>query len=250
MLGQAKISLLLGPIGLLSSFVVGAQETDAAKIVKGDVIRLRTDRPGFTRLGDDQRACGYGGTRLDVVHAEANSIRVEPLGVPEKPTSDVGCDKDDGSKLPPLERGELYNIDLKGLPDGTFRRSGFTHGPLFVPFKRRFSDKVLSGEGNLGYFLGYEVGEIRGFSVVPIGSIGISLVNLNNNSASTTNSTRGDSGVQAAFTYSVGLVLKTFDKFQLGLVLGHDRIGGEAGANWKYENKWWMSFAFGYEFVR
>ncbi|WP_290873414.1 hypothetical protein [Aquabacterium sp.] len=224
-------------------------------------MRLRMDVAGFKRLEsklsaapqgvapaaaetptDDAGVCAPAKSRLEVLSTSAQELVVRPYGVGD------ACTYKAFVTLGKVEDDRMYVVERANLAEGSFRRSGFVHGVLFVPFKRRFSDRVLSGEGNLGYFVGYEVTEWRGWSLIPIASMGISLVNVDDNNADTSAAQRSDTGVRAAFTKSIGLVLKSFDSFQIGFILGHDRIGGDT--TWKYENKPWMSVSIGFPFTQ
>jgi hypothetical protein len=121
---------------------------------------------------------------------------------------------------------------------------------LFVPFKRRFKDKSLTGESNLGYYVGVERELVPGWSATYAVTAGLSIVNVGDNTNTPTTNTATDTGTRPAFTYGAGIIFKDYDNFQVGTFFGNDRIGGEAGKDWKYEGKWWFSLAIGYNFAR
>lgn len=116
---------------------------------------------------------------------------------------------------------------------------GFVSGPLIVPFKYRFDDKSITGDATIGYYAGYGW-DVLTLNLVPFLSGGISQVSVS--------TTAEDGSVQSdnktGFTVATGFLIKNWDKVNIGLVFGQDRIGNK---NWEHEGEWWFSFSVGWE---
>jgi hypothetical protein len=223
---------------------------------RGDVIHLdvdynlvRTSPQGD--VGDT--VCFKRGSKFEVVRAVTGQTLLRrksrwTFGSEANASLALACDQTTSLGLPGDDRSLYKPNDPVEIPKDFYRHFGITHGALFVPFKRR-SDKSLSGESNLGYFVGYRFGGPLGVAITPAASVGMSLVNITDDSATTGSSVR-DSGTRAAFTWSTGFILTHLDAFQIGIFVGQDRLGGDVGSSWKYEGKYWTSIAFGYAFTR
>jgi hypothetical protein len=255
--GQGRKFLsVLGACALLVPAAASAQDAPLA-LQKGDVIHLDVDYalvPTSPAGGDGDKVCFKRGTKFEVVRAVTGETLLRrknrwTFGSEANAALAVTCDAGKVDLGPPGDDRRLYKpADADGIPKDFYRHFGITHGALFVPFKRR-SDKSLSGESNLGYYVGYRFGGPLGVAITPAVSAGMSLVNITDDSATTGSSTR-DSGTRAAFTWSVGFILTHLDAFQVGLFVGQDRLGGDVGGSWKYEGKYWTSVALGYSFSR
>lgn len=239
-----------------ASPLMAAAQVVPVPLQKGETIHLDVDYvlTRTTATGQDgATVCFKRGSKFEVVHGTAEVALLQrrnrwTLGREGNEALGKSCDNPEKDIKSPNEDASLYKVDPKTLPSDYYRHFGITHGALFVPFKRR-SDKSLSGESNLGYFLGYRFGGPWGIAITPAASVGMSLVNVSDDSATTASSVK-DAGTRAAFTWAAGFILTHLDAFQVGIFVGKDRIGGDAGANWKYEGKTWTSIAFGYAFTK
>lgn len=224
----------------------------ASPLLKGDIIHTDVDldfeQKQKVNDAEGTTKCLPKGTGFDVVHADDAKIYLSRRDrwTLAKDRQAQDCDGADLGR--PGDDSKIYAIAPAALKPDYYRHFGITHGALFVPFKRR-NDKSLSGESNLGYFLGYRFEGPFGLAITPAGSAGVSLVNVSDDSATTASSTR-DSGTRAAFTWAAGFILTHVNAFQVGAFVGADRIGGDPGKVWKYEGKLWVSVAFGYAFTK
>jgi hypothetical protein len=224
---------------------------------KGDVIHLDVDlsfkQKSTLSSETEKEVCIKSRTGFNVVSSDQLQIVLQRRDrntiLHEDHFLNKTCDEPSTDLGDPKKDHHVYVISPNELKRDYYRNFGLTHGALFVPFKRR-SDNSLSGESNLGYYLGYRYPSRFGITVTPAVSAGLSIVNITDDSATTGSSTLKDSGNRAAFTYSAGFILTHLDAFQVGLFAGKDQIGGDIGKNWKYEGKWWTSIAFGYAFSR
>jgi hypothetical protein len=223
-------------------------------LLKGDIIHTDVDLDFKQKAkvtdsdAEAKDVCLPKGTGFDIVHADGTKIYMNRRNRwTIKRDQSKSC-TGDNLGLPGEDR-RIYGIDTQTLHSDYYRHFGITHGALFVPFKRR-SDKSLSGESNLGYFLGYRFEGPFGLAITPAGSAGVSIVNVTDDSTTTGTSTLRDTGTRAAFTWAAGFILTHVNAFQVGAFIGADRIGGEPGKVWKYEGKRWVSVAFGYAFTK
>jgi hypothetical protein len=129
-----------------------------------------------------------------------------------------------------------------------------------VPFKVRFKTQGQNIKLNTDVTLGGYVGaktrldSSRPYYVSLIATLGLAFLPLNDNTNLSMDAmvsmdkmaSKGDSTV-VGVTGSVGFVIELSD-FQLGVLAGIDRAAGEAGKDWIYNNKPWVSFSIGYAF--
>lgn len=254
--GAVSVMVLAGSLVL---FVPSRAQDLKDAFVQGDTLRLEQNL-NLKRKDDAANICLKKGSKLRVIRQDGDKVefvrssRSYLGGVISGLDNDefkIGCDKDLTNLGDADADGHIYVVEKDDLPREYYRRSGITHGALFVPFKRR-KDKALSGESNLGYYLGYRLDGPWGVTITPAGTVGMSLVNVGDNlknSDEGADSTK-ESGTRAAFTYAVGLILTHVDSFQVGVFYGYDRIGGDVGKVWKYEGQPWYSVAIGYAFSR
>ncbi|MBK6854082.1 MAG: hypothetical protein IPG93_21485 [Burkholderiales bacterium] len=229
----------------------GSTPLQKGEIIHLDVDYILTKSTAAGQAGDS--ICFKRGSKFEVVRGSSDVTVLQRrnrwwVGRESNESLSKSCDDPSVDIKLPDEDSTLYSVDTNKLPRDYYRHFGITHGALFVPFKRR-SDKSLSGESNLGYYLGYRFGGPWGVAITPAASVGMSLVNVSDDSATTATSVK-DSGTRAAFTWATGFILTHLEAFQVGIFVGRDRIGGDAGANWKYEGKVWTSIAIGYAFTK
>lgn len=155
---------------------------------------------------------------------------------------------------PSAEFGRTYILPKKSSQNVTVANtvvqslSGFTSGPLVVPFKYRLNDDSISGESTLGYYAGWNIEDLtfgvfgnRRLTLTPFLSAGLTQVSV---------SSIGDNGevnsdTKTGVTWAGGLLLKNWDNLNIGLVYGQDRIGD---GTWEHEGEGWISLSVGWEF--
>lgn len=113
-----------------------------------------------------------------------------------------------------------------------------------MPFKYHLSgSKDFKGAGTVGPYVGYKTQSSNWAAGVElIGFAGLSSVQ----------SERTEDGKQvkeslAAFSYGFGAIGRIRDKFQVGVVLGQDRVG--KSSVYADNGKWWLALSVGYAFA-
>ncbi len=145
------------------------------------------------------------------------------------------CSKE--SKIPKNVAMRIAIDDIAYKPN----RYGLTYGALFVPYKYHFSgSKEFNSDSTIGPFMGYRFdANTVGFGVKLIGFLGgsmISVIDDNNKTQSL-----------AGFSYGIGIIGELKNDFQLGMVLGQDRVSD--GSNYEDNGKWWGAIALGFSFA-
>nr|WP_299174668.1 hypothetical protein [uncultured Allomuricauda sp.] len=128
---------------------------------------------------------------------------------------------------------------------------------LSIPFKIRPTiDEInmkITPELSLGGFLGGRKRLNRYKPVylyAPVFTAGVTTIGINSDNTIVEESTEGvKDGLVFARTFSLGSFIE-FDEFQVGMVIGWDKAGGEIGKNWIYNDRLWYSFSIGYNFLR
>jgi len=161
-----------------------------------------------------------------------------------------------------LNKLDADSRTISFLPNKGISSYSFTAGTVLIPIKiRRLQD--LGGNDNgfefskditLGSFVGVKkrISKYKPYFVNTGLTLGISSVRI---TAGNSNPDRTPT-VQdlAAFTWALGFVFE-FDKVQVGLFTGTDRINNnfdttnQAGYKWEYQNKFWWSLGFGYTLI-
>lgn len=124
-------------------------------------------------------------------------------------------------------------------------RSGLTYGVLAVPFKFHVTGKKdFTGSSTVGPYLGYRADPegTLGFGVSFVAFLGAANIAVPQAGSST--STQNLAG----FSWGVGAIGTVKGNFQLGGVLGFDRVS--ANANYEYNGKPWVALEFGYSFLQ
>ena len=121
-----------------------------------------------------------------------------------------------------------------------------------LPFKLRPSinetNIKISPELSLGGYLGWKwrVNSKKDyFLTAPLITVGLSTLAINDNT--TTQSVKNGDGTVLGVTYSTGAVL-SLENFQIGMLIGGDRAGGQLGKEWLYNDRIWYSFSIGFSF--
>lgn len=143
----------------------------------------------------------------------------------------------------------LNKVEVNGVPiEKRVHQSfgGLVSGPLIVPFKYRLNDDSISGEATLGYYAGWGWdtnffgASDRYVTFTPFLSAGLTQVSVKSESESGETSSDNKSG----FSWATGLLINNWDRVNIGLVYGQDRIGDK---NWEHEGESWLSISIGWE---
>lgn len=122
-------------------------------------------------------------------------------------------------------------------------RHGLTFGTLLVPFKYHFrGSKNLSGGSSLGGYLGWRVDRHRlGIAIQTVAFMGATMIEV-------TKSVDGKTKTEnfAGLSAGLGLIGTVKDDFQLGVVLGWDRIN--KNTDYKDNGKPWVAVSLGFSF--
>lgn len=158
------------------------------------------------------------------------------------------CDEDTvgGIKVVPLYSviGKPLEVAQSDSEKYFVNSNGLTYGALVVPFKYHLGgSKDFKGSGTVGPYVGYKTQSSNWAAGVEfIGFAGLGSVQ----------SERTEDGKQvkeslAAFSYGFGAIGRIRDKFQIGVVLGQDRVG--KSSVYADNGKWWMALSVGYAFA-
>ncbi|HVY04675.1 MAG TPA: hypothetical protein VHB46_01740 [Burkholderiales bacterium] len=245
----------------------GASQGSSANTANltGSVLTLRADFPKLKDSSSGEFTRAPAKTKLRVRKDDGKELDMVVAGRPDIPFLPMlsGCEEGQiKSSAAEINKGELtcrspgpndakegplYTVNKAEFGPEYWDRTGWAYGPLFVPFKMRFKDKSLTGEVGLGGYMGYEF-QAYGVSLIPAVHAGLSIVTVGGDSSEANNV--NDTTNKPAFTWGGGLIFKPGENFQAGVILGRDQIGGSVGRDWKYEGKWWISIAIGYNFAR
>lgn len=127
-----------------------------------------------------------------------------------------------------------------------------------VPFKIRPEvqdlNMKITPELMLGGYLGLRKRLDRYKSVylyLPVGPAGVTTLGINSDNVISEEQVDESvkDGLVLARTFSIGSFIE-FNSFQVGVVLGWDKAGGEIGKDWVYNDRPWYSFSIGYNFLR
>jgi hypothetical protein len=244
-----------------------ASETGSVQYAtpKSDVDEYLSDRLSFTfdkqvqlvnttdERAKSEDACVPADTTLKIIgKAELNGtpmvmarVNTEPAG---QTTADPAADK------PPTKQrkfqctndkrvalGDVVLLDSAQFKNVPPHRFGLTYGMLVVPYKYHFGgNREFSGSSSLGGYLGYREAK-TGYSLRLIGFAGATIVPF-------TQETDGKQTTKnlTGLSYGLGVLGTVKDSFQLGLVLGWDRVGASAG--YPNDGKPWLAVSLGYGF--
>lgn len=130
--------------------------------------------------------------------------------------------------------------DVNSIPANI---SGLTYGVLVVPFKYHLTgSKEFKGSGSIGPYAGYkqESGS-WGASLEYVGFLGLTSIAVERN-VDGVQTTDNLSGV----SFGGGVIGRIRDDFQVGLILGADRVG--KSARYADNGKLWLAVSIGYAF--
>lgn len=131
-------------------------------------------------------------------------------------------------------------------------KGSFVLSGLAVPFKFRpkignQANAIISGDLNIGSFVGARFYRSGNFGVSLGGHFGISSISLN--SSNNTALTNGNAETIQGFTYGYGVVFDIKKQFQIGVIGGFDYALGNLSKTYIYQNKNWFSFSLNYKFL-
>ena len=123
-------------------------------------------------------------------------------------------------------------------------RYGLTYGALVVPFKYQLNgDKEFKGGSSVAPYLGYRFDpNYLGVGVKLIGFLGGGTISVEQ----TVDGTRKTQNL-AGVSYGLGLIGQIKGDFQLGVVLGYDRVSKSAG--YPDNGKPWLAISIGMSFA-
>lgn len=167
-------------------------------------------------------------------------------------TSSCNRDKDgklitsEGTNLPMVKEGDTVAITDDSLEAVPALREGLAYGTLLVPFKYQLrGDKSFASRASLGGYLGYRNDRtaISGISLQFVGFVGAT-------SISVTQSVNGTSATQelTGLTYGLGVLGEAKRSFQIGLVVGADRVS--KSSQYVNNGKLWVAVSLGFAFAQ
>lgn len=145
-----------------------------------------------------------------------------------------------------IEKTPIYN-------NGIMSGYKLVSGQLTLPFKLRprLADKEfqITTDVTIGAYLGIRKRLSKKsdiFVTVPF-SLGLSYINLNNNTTSAEASESSEDGrIVPGITWASGFMIQ-IERFNLGFLFGRD-YASQVGNDWLYHDRTWYSFGIGYSF--
>lgn len=154
--------------------------------------------------------------------------------------------KDDFDKI---SKTPIFSVSFKKL-----KNYQITAGQLTLPFKLRpkTEDKKfqMTTDVTIGAYGGIRkrISKISPtYLTIPV-VLGLSFINVNENTTTNTRTADLKSGITPGWTWSSGFVIQT-NRLNIGFVFGRDYASGYA-EDWIYHDKTWYSFAIGYSFLK
>jgi hypothetical protein len=147
-----------------------------------------------------------------------------------------------------LAKAPLYSTAFK------WNRLAFSSGQLTVPFKLR---PALAGNSfsmttdvTIGAYAGLKkrISKRQNFFLTLPVVAGLTLINVNDNTTTSSGTPDRSSGVYPGWTVATGLVAQ-LNSFNIGVVTGWD-FASDVGKTWIYQGKQWISFGIGYSFLK
>ena len=215
---------------------------------QGDRISFALDLHDITSRSDSAvKICIPARTSLRVVGtyrgatAEDEGLIVTFISDPTK----VNCAKSKTGEVSG-SLGEPYLLKKNILSDTPPNRFGLSFGVLAIPFKYHLTgNHNFSGSATVGGYIGrrFDRSSTAGYSIEPVLFGGLSNISVSQ-------STGGQGSTQdiSGFTYGLGLVGMIKGNFQVGVVLGWDRVG--KSTQYEYNQKPWLAIEIGYSFLQ
>lgn len=154
---------------------------------------------------------------------------------------EVTWDGKDGDATEEKFFNDSYQLCIQGkLADqkNKYQRvGGLATGVLVIPFKLRDRTDIYS-DSSIGPYLSYRYERVDYLVSIGLTKVGISEV--------------GSSKVETkdGITFALGASIEVAKDWDIAFVVGKDRLSGETGKSWEYQDKTWFSFAIGYNFTR
>tara|TARA_R110002050_G_scaffold188455_8_gene322900 strand:+ start:1819 stop:2718 length:900 start_codon:yes stop_codon:yes gene_type:complete len=163
-------------------------------------------------------------------------------------------DRNDAFSLFAIESGQFdKHLENKELVRRYWRKPRVAYGPSFsVPFKFRseVNDEPLRIDPSfqLGGFIGvkWRIHKYSPVYILPLATLGVTNISINESTVKS--DVDIPDGQILARTLSLGIVTQ-IDNFQIGVVLGWDKPGGDIGNDWVYSDRPWYSFQIGFDFL-
>ena len=240
------------PFFLACSFAAAQQSTTPSdeNSLKGDHVRLTTNFSSISAPGDTKQYCAPAGSRMAISDDDGTSLYVRFLVVSDE--SDKLLDPSDTDALASCPKGAdgrrvntftAYKIAKSNFEHLDYKRSGISFGALVVPFKFRLgSSKELISSSTVAPFIGFRTAWLTfGLTFTPVVAAGLSVVPV-------ANATSGTIESKSAYTFAAGFRLTSTknDKFNAGLLLGHDFLNKSDRQLDPAVAKPWLSFYLGY----
>lgn len=148
-----------------------------------------------------------------------------------------------------VSKDAIYSVSFKRI-----RNYQITAGQLTLPFKLRPKQGEtkfqMTTDVTIGAYGGIRkrISRIKPIYLTVPFVLGLSFINVNENTTTNTGTADIKSGITPGWTWSSGLVVQT-NQLNIGFVFGRDYASGYA-SDWIYHNKPWYSFAIGYSFLK
>ncbi len=218
----------------LPAFAAGSDDLN----VQGDKLSFPVDVPA--KIGNTDR-CIPAKTPLRGMYTETDgnnkTVWVRLGNVFGTPT-----DCKDGTPLP---ANVAMAIDQRHFTHTPPSRYGLTYGALVVPFKYHVKgSKEFKGGSTVAPYFGYRSdGNDLGFGAKFIGFLGASTVAVEQEVGGKTQSQN-----LAGFSYGLGVIGQVKSDFQMGLVIGAERIS--KSARYADNGKMWLAVSLGFDFAK
>jgi hypothetical protein len=223
---------------------VVAPQSDAQNY-KGDDVSFKADLTvKVVKLGSSEQptsGCVAAGSQLRGLGTVAMAVN-EGKDAEQRPLFQVvkvGV-LDGGGDCQPLQAGQLVALPANVL-SLMHRRAGWSFGTLAVPYKYQLrGDRSLSGGATLGGYVGrrFMATGLSNQLIVFAGLTKVDIPKVKDDEATTEQ--------VAGLSYGVGMLSSIKDSFQLGLVVGADRVSKSAG--YVNNGKPWVSLSLGFDF--
>jgi hypothetical protein len=134
----------------------------------------------------------------------------------------------------------VSQVDIDGTPPD---RYGLTYGALLVPYKYHVAgSKSFTGNTSVGGYIGWRADRSRmGLALQTVFFLGAASIPV-------TQTSNGESTTQnmSGVSYGVGIIGTVKGAFQMGVVIGADRVNKNAG--YEDNGKTWLAVELGYAF--
>ncbi len=204
---------------------------------QGDKISFPVNVRGTAETNNHTAVCIPRGTALrGLSDLTQTGLRVRIANVFGKP---VDCDTQQ-----PISADEAILLSQQTVTDSAASRYGLTYGGLVVPFKYYFNgDGEFRSGGTVAPYVGYRFDrDSYGFGMKFIGFLGGAGVPVEQ-------TVDGVAKTQtlAGMSYGIGLLGTLKGDFQMGIVVGADRVS--RSVHYVNNGKWWAALGVGFSFA-